>query len=83
MKFIIRMLLLATVMLSAGCTFRHYLGLHGPSMRNFPDAHDPAITQDSQCLSCHSPQNAAAGSGAPATTHPGFAGCLKCHSDPI
>ena len=66
---------------SAGCAYRYYLGLHGPSKNTFPDTHTEDITRDAQCLDCHAPENA---SGAtPVTSHPSFAGCLKCHNDPV
>lgn len=66
---------------SAGCAYRYYLGLHGPSRNNFPDAHLEGMTEDSQCLGCHAPGTAS--DAIPATTHPSFKGCLKCHNDPV
>lgn len=80
-KKVLSMLFLALVATSAGCAYRHYLGMHGPSTRNHPDIHDAAITQDAQCLGCHSPKNT--DGDAPATSHPDFKGCLKCHNDPV
>ena len=79
-----RLLTLAILLLlisSAGCGFRHYLGLHGPSTRNSPEIHTDAITEDGQCLHCHAPTD---NSGdAPLTSHAGFQGCLKCHSGAV
>lgn len=59
----------------SGCAYRHYLGLHGPSIANSPDIHLDA-RRDEQCLQCHNPQMP---SEAPPTNHPHFKGCLKCH----
>lgn len=71
------------VMLTAttGCAYRNYLGMHGPSLRTYPEIHDAAITDDADYLGCHSPDNRQ--NATPATSHPGFKGCLKCHNDPI
>lgn len=60
-----------------GCAYRYYLGMHGPSIRNFPDVHE-GVTEDSECLECHHPERNPAG---PPTSHPQFTGCLKCHND--
>jgi uracil-DNA glycosylase len=62
-----------------GCAYRHYLGMHGPSVRNAPDVHE-GVTEDAECLGCHHPDRNPTG---PLTSHPQFTGCLKCHSDPI
>jgi hypothetical protein len=62
-----------------GCAYRYYLGMHGPSIRNSPDVHE-GVTEDSECLECHHPERDPTG---PPTTHPHFAGCLKCHNDPL
>ncbi len=64
---------------STGCAYRHFLGLHGPSIRNNPEMHSD-VQEDSQCLECHNPKTA---TDAPPTSHPGFKGCLKCHNDAI
>jgi len=80
-KRLLTMLLLAMLASSAGCAYRHYLGMHGPSTRNCPDIHDASIKDDAQCLECHSPKNASGDT--PTTSHPGFKGCLKCHNDPV
>jgi hypothetical protein len=60
-----------------GCAYRHYLGMHGPSIRSFPDVH-AGVTEDAQCLECHHPDRNPVG---PPTSHPQFVGCLKCHDD--
>jgi predicted CXXCH cytochrome family protein len=70
---------LAILSASTGCAYRHYLGMHGPTIGNYPEIHTAAIREDSQCLSCHDP---AASADAPPTTHPEFRGCLNCHNDP-
>jgi hypothetical protein len=70
--------LLVVLMASTGCAYRYYLGMHGPSTKNSPEIHLDTITEDSQCLECHAAKNAAG--DAPITSHPGFKGCLKCHS---
>ncbi len=62
---------------SAGCAYRHYLGMHGPSIRSTPGIHIDLQTDD-QCLECHDPHKP---TDAPPTTHPGFKGCFKCHND--
>lgn len=54
------------------------MGIHGKSIRSFPDIHDGAV-EDSQCLSCHEP--AANPDIAPVSPHPKFTECLKCHND--
>ena len=61
------------------CAYRYYLGLHGPSIRHFPDVH-AGVTEDAQCLACHDPNG---DPGGPPTTHPQFVGCLKCHDDDV
>ncbi|MBR9982360.1 MAG: hypothetical protein KFF50_15115 [Desulfatitalea sp.] len=62
-----------------GCAYRHYLGMHGPSVRRYPGIHE-GVTEDAQCLLCHHPDRDPAG---PPTSHPQFAGCLKCHNDAV
>ncbi len=78
-KRILAVALLVVLLSSAGCAYRYYLGMHGPSTRNSPEVHTAAIVADNQCLACHSPENNAG--DAPVTNHPGFKGCLKCHND--
>ena len=62
-----------------GCAYRYYLGMHGPSIRAFPDVHEDVL-EDDECLQCHHPENDPEG---PPTSHPGFSGCLKCHNGDI
>ena len=71
------MLALAVLFILGGCTYRYYLGFHGPSTKRYPEIHQ-GVTQDSQCLGCHQPDKNPIG---PPTSHPGFTGCLKCHYD--
>ncbi|RPH43654.1 MAG: hypothetical protein EHM86_00905 [Desulfobulbaceae bacterium] len=67
--------LLLLLLASSGCAYRHYLGMHGPSINNSPDIHLDA-KNDEQCLQCHNPETP---TDAPPTNHPRFKGCLKCH----
>ncbi|KJS31486.1 MAG: hypothetical protein VR64_11915 [Desulfatitalea sp. BRH_c12] len=69
--------LLLILLLSSGCAYRYYLGMHGPSIKRYPEIHQ-GVTKDSECLECHHPERNPTG---PPTTHPGFTGCLKCHND--
>ncbi len=71
--------LVLSVCLGSGCAYRYYLGMHGPSMMRYPEVHQGA-REDSDCLGCHHPDRDPKG---PPTTHPGFVGCYKCHSDPV
>jgi predicted CXXCH cytochrome family protein len=64
---------------SSGCSYRYFLGVHGPSIKKSPDIHQ-TFREDGQCLDCHSPDKA---QEAPPTSHPGFKGCLKCHNNDI
>jgi hypothetical protein len=67
-----------SILIMGGCAYRHYLGLHGPSIKLYPDIHE-GITEDHECLECHHPdQDPYDG---PPTSHPNFTGCLKCHND--
>lgn len=66
---------------TTGCAYRYYLGMHGPSTKNYPDFHLASIKEDSQCLGCHATKEETP--DAPQTTHPNFQGCLKCHSDEV
>jgi len=72
-------LICAAVSIIGGCAYRHYLGLHGPSIKLYPDVH-AQVTEDDECLECHHPDQDPEG---PATSHPNFKGCLKCHNDDI
>ena len=70
-------LMLLVMTLASGCAYRHFLGMHGPSVQNSIAIHQ-GLSDDSECLDCHSPE---ATTEAPPTNHPGFKGCLKCHND--
>jgi len=59
-----------------GCGHMAYLGLHGRSIKLYPDVHESAVA-DSKCLECHHPDNP----DGPASPHPDFKGCIKCHND--
>ena len=76
-----RFVIVGAIMLAllAGCAYRHYMGMHGPSIRSTLDIHE-GITEDHECLECHHPDRDPVG---PPTSHPQFTGCLKCHNDPI
>jgi len=69
----------AILLVFGGCAYRHYLGLHGPTVRGTPDIHD-GVTEDAECLGCHDPDGDPIGLP---TSHPQFTGCLKCHNDPL
>jgi len=73
------MIAFAVLLLLSGCAYRYYLGMHGPSIKQFPDVHQ-GVTEDQECLSCHDPVGDPSG---PPTTHPQFTGCLKCHNDDL
>lgn len=62
---------------ASGCAYRHFLGMHGPSVQDSLAIHQ-GISDDADCLDCHDPKVA---TEAPPTTHPSFSGCLKCHND--
>lgn len=73
-------LLLMVILPVFGCYgYRAYIGLHGKSIRLYPDIHE-AVTEDTKCLECHHPDNPDEG---PPTPHPNFKGCIKCHNDVI
>ncbi len=69
--------LFLSIATSSGCAYRHYLGMHGPSIKDSPATHLD-VKEDGQCLQCHDPDKP---TDAPSTSHPHFKGCLKCHSD--
>ena len=73
------MLIFCILAVFGGCAFRHYFGLHGPSIRTLSDIHD-GVEKDLECLACHDPDQNPTG---PATSHPQFKGCLKCHNDSL
>jgi hypothetical protein len=66
-------------LLGSGCAYRYYLGMHGPSIRAFPNVH-AGVAEDEECLACHHPDRNPVG---PPTSHPEFTGCLKCHNDAV
>ena len=72
-----RVLICSALLAITGCAYTHYLGMHGPSIQNFPDTHQ-GVTADEDCLACHDPDRDPEG---PPTSHPQFTGCLKCHND--
>jgi hypothetical protein len=78
-KSFVALIGLFLVVFASGCAYRYYLGMHGPSIRNYPEIHADART-DQACLGCHHPARDPSG---PPTSHPDFTGCLKCHNDPV
>ncbi len=79
MPNLIKILICSAILTFAGgCAYRHYLGVHGPTIKMFPDTHH-GLMNDQDCLDCHHPDREPEG---PATSHPQFTGCLKCHNDP-
>ena len=76
-KAVVFLMFLSLLLAGYGCAYRYYIGMHGPSIKLSPDVHEGA-REDSRCLECHHPDNSSQG---PATTHPHFTGCLKCHND--
>jgi len=67
---------LGIALLFLGCGHRAYIGMHGRSIKLYPDIHE-AVLDDAQCLDCHHPDNPEG----PASPHPEFTGCIKCHND--
>jgi hypothetical protein len=67
------------ILFGSGCAYRYYLGMHGPSILKHPEVHQ-GVKEDRECLACHHPDRNPQG---PPTTHPGFVGCYKCHSDAV
>lgn len=81
MKSQFKLFVICTLLLAlSGCAYRYYLGLHGPSIKLYPDEHEMEVTADHKCLECHHPDNDPVG---PSTSHPNFFGCLKCHNDEV
>jgi len=68
--------ILAAIFLVSSCAYKHYLGLHGTSIKKYPSVHD--FTADQSCLLCHGPGSSVA---SPKMNHPQQKGCLKCHGD--
>ena len=80
MKHVHRMIIcVVSLVVLCSCAQRYYLGMHGPSIRRFPEVHD-GVSEDAECLGCHHPDRDPQGQP---TTHPQFQGCLKCHNDPV
>ena len=77
MKKYLQLILLISMVVASGCAYKHYMGMHGPSIKAFPDIHEN-VTKDEECLACHHPDKDPQGTP---TSHPGFKGCLKCHND--
>lgn len=78
MRRTLTLALLVALVGTSGCAYRYYFGMHGPTVRSYPEIHDASVREDAQCLTCHQP---AGGGEAPPTSHPHFKGCLKCHND--
>ena len=77
MRLFFKLLLILLASTLIGCAYRHYMGVHGPSIKGHPDIH-AGIATDQECLECHHPAKKPQG---PPTSHPQFTGCLKCHND--
>lgn len=75
-KWFNRALLIGITLFFSGCGHMAYLGWHGPSIQLHPDIHE-FVEEDDQCLECHHPDNPEG----PASLHPNFTGCIKCHND--
>lgn len=55
MKFNFKLLVVGMALLFiGGCGYRHYLRLHGPSIKFYPDIHE-GVVEDHECLECHHP----------------------------
>jgi len=81
MQRFLKITLLLMLLLSVfGCYgYRAYMGLHGKSIKLYPDVHESSFTEDSKCLECHHPDHPQG----PPSPHPNFTGCIECHSDEI
>ncbi len=66
------------VLVISGCSYKAYMGMHGTSIKLYPDIHGD-VADDKQCLECHRPDFAEG----PVTPHPDFKGCIKCHNDEV
>lgn len=75
-KYFKTFVFLCVILLFAGCAHMAYLGMHGKSIRSYPDIHE-SVVKDEHCLECHHPDNPEG----PVTPHPDFIGCIKCHND--
>ena len=76
-RIIILFFLIVFTFSIVACAHRYYLGIHGPSIKAFPEIHS-GFTKDAECLGCHGLGDESQG---PLTSHPQFKGCLKCHND--
>jgi hypothetical protein len=80
MKSLFKIFFLVVFLITAiACAYRPYLGLHGPSIKLYPDVHE-GVNQKTQCFECHDPDN---NSSRSPTHHASFKGCLKCHNDDV
>lgn len=70
-------LVMGIALMLFGCGHGAYLGMHGRSIRAYPDPHQ-SVVEDAECLECHHPDTSPEG---PPTPHPGFSGCIACHND--
>lgn len=75
-KWTMGMLMSGIVLLVLGCGHKAYLGMHGKSIKLYPEIHT-SVVRDSDCLDCHHPDNPEG----PASPHPDFKGCINCHND--
>ncbi len=76
-KWFARFLLMGIILFVLGCGHTAYLGMHGSSIRLYPDVHESSIVEDVQCLECHD----SGSTDAPVSPHPEFNGCITCHND--
>ena len=79
LRDLLKSILIVLLFIVFGCTYRYYLGFHGPSIQFYPEEHE-GVTRDKECLECHDPKNDSEG---PPTSHPQFTGCIKCHNDEV
>ena len=73
------LLFLTILIIISACSYRYYLGMHGPSVKKYPFMH-AKVTEDKSCLACHATASTVA---SPKTSHPHFKNCLKCHNDVV
>lgn len=75
-KWIRGLFLLFVALVVSGCGHLAYMGMHGNSIKMYPDIHE-AVQDDAQCLECHHPDDPQG----PPSPHPDFTGCINCHND--
>ncbi len=75
-KWVKGFVLPVAVLVFSGCGHLAYLGMHGRSIKLYPDIHE-SVEADAQCLECHHPDDPQG----PVSPHPVFTGCIKCHND--